>query len=43
MGILCAILSLPISILLVRWLMKKKMENLTTTGYNRNMIRFPKP
>ena len=26
MGILCAILSLPISILLVRWLMKKKME-----------------
>lgn len=27
MGILCAILSLPISILLVRWLMKKKMEN----------------
>ena len=27
MGILCAILSLPISIFLVRWLMKKKMEN----------------
>ena len=27
MGILCAILSLPISILLVRWLMKKKTEN----------------
>ena len=27
MGILCAILSLPVSVLLVRWLMKKKMEN----------------
>ena len=27
MGILCAILSLPISIFLVRWLMKKKMKN----------------
>ena len=26
MGILCAVLYLPISILLVRWLMKKKME-----------------
>ena len=27
MGVLCAILSLPVSILLVRWLMKKKTEN----------------
>ena len=27
MGILCAILSLPVSVLLVRWLMKKKTEN----------------
>jgi hypothetical protein len=28
MGILCAILSLPISILLVRWLMKKRIDDL---------------
>lgn len=27
MGILCVIISLPISVLLVRWLMKKKTEN----------------
>lgn len=27
MGILCAILSLPVSVLLIRWLIKKKMEN----------------
>ena len=27
MGILCAILSLPVSVLLIRWLMKKKTEN----------------
>ena len=26
MGILCAVLSLPVSVLLIRWLMKKKME-----------------
>ena len=28
MGILCTILSLPISILLVRWLMKKRIDDL---------------
>ena len=27
MGVLCVIISLPISVLLVRWLMKKKTEN----------------
>ena len=38
MGILCAILSLPISILLVRWLIKKKMENPFEKGDVRRLI-----
>ena len=38
MGILCAILSLPISILLVRWLIKKKTENPFEKGDVRRLI-----
>ena len=38
MGILCAILSLPISILLVRWLMKKKTENPFEKGNVRRLV-----
>ena len=38
MGILCAILSLPVSILLVRWLMKKKTENPFEKGDVRRLV-----
>ena len=38
MGILCAILSLPISVLLVRWLMKKKTENPFEKGDVRRLV-----
>ena len=38
MGILCAIISLPISVLLVRWLMKKKTENPFEKGDVRRLI-----
>ena len=38
MGILCAILSLPVSILLIRWLMKKKTENPFEKGDVRRLI-----
>ena len=38
MGILCAILSLPVSVLLVRWLMKKKTENPFEKGDVRRLV-----
>ncbi|MBQ6482060.1 MAG: PrsW family intramembrane metalloprotease [Anaerolineaceae bacterium] len=38
MGILCAVLSLPVSILLVRWLMKKKTENPFEKGEVRRLV-----
>ena len=38
MGILCAILSLPVSVLLIRWLIKKKTENPFEKGDVRRLI-----
>ena len=38
MGILCAIVSLPVSVLLIRWLIKKKTENPFEKGDVRSLI-----